>query len=363
MRARPLDRRQRGASCPTTSSSSPSARPPGRCPIPGLAEHALGFKTLAEAIALRNRLLQTLEQAEVEDDPAVRARAAHLRVRRRRLRRRGGPRRAAGPRGGRHRALPALPARRRRASCSSRRASGSCRRSPPAWRTFAAAELRRRGMEIRTGTTSSASPSAPSRWPAARSIPSPHGGAGPRASSRIPVVARARAAARRRRPHRGRPLLPGRRPSGRLGDRRRRRRARPARTRAARRRRRPSTCCARARSWRDNVATALSGERPPRPFRYRTLGRVRRHGPQQGGGEHARHPLARLPGLVPRPHLPPRPHARQRSAGRGSSRTGRWGLLFGRDSAELGQLGHPPPLALGERSGGGTPPGDAPPEA
>ena len=39
------------------------------------------------------------------------------------------------------------------------------------------------------------------------------------------------------------------------------------------------------------------------------------------------------------------------------------GLLFGRDSAELGQLGHPPPLALGERSGGGTPPGDAPPEA
>ena len=41
-------------------------------PIPGLAEHALGFKTLSEGIALRNRLLQTLEQAEVEDDPAVR---------------------------------------------------------------------------------------------------------------------------------------------------------------------------------------------------------------------------------------------------------------------------------------------------
>jgi NADH dehydrogenase len=41
-------------------------------PIPGLAEHALGFKTLSEGIALRNRLLQTLEQAEVEDDPEVR---------------------------------------------------------------------------------------------------------------------------------------------------------------------------------------------------------------------------------------------------------------------------------------------------
>ena len=29
-------------------------------PIPGLAEHAHGFKTIADAIALRNRLVQTL---------------------------------------------------------------------------------------------------------------------------------------------------------------------------------------------------------------------------------------------------------------------------------------------------------------
>src|SRR5215207_11478972 len=41
-------------------------------PIPGLAEHALGFKTLAEAIALRNRLVQALEQAETERDDAAR---------------------------------------------------------------------------------------------------------------------------------------------------------------------------------------------------------------------------------------------------------------------------------------------------
>lgn len=33
-------------------------------PLPGLAEHALGFKTLADAIALRNRLLLNLEIAE-----------------------------------------------------------------------------------------------------------------------------------------------------------------------------------------------------------------------------------------------------------------------------------------------------------
>ena len=38
-------------------------------PIPGLAEHALGFKTLADAIALRNRALLHLEIAESLDDP------------------------------------------------------------------------------------------------------------------------------------------------------------------------------------------------------------------------------------------------------------------------------------------------------
>lgn len=42
-------------------------------PIPGLAEHAVGMKTLPEAIALRNRLLQSLEIAEGIDDPKARA--------------------------------------------------------------------------------------------------------------------------------------------------------------------------------------------------------------------------------------------------------------------------------------------------
>jgi NADH dehydrogenase len=41
-------------------------------PIPGLAEYALGMKTLPEAIALRNRLLQSLEIAEGIDHPADR---------------------------------------------------------------------------------------------------------------------------------------------------------------------------------------------------------------------------------------------------------------------------------------------------
>jgi NADH:ubiquinone reductase (H+-translocating) len=41
-------------------------------PLPGLAEHGLGFKTISEAIALRNRALLNLEVAESLDDPEAR---------------------------------------------------------------------------------------------------------------------------------------------------------------------------------------------------------------------------------------------------------------------------------------------------
>lgn len=41
-------------------------------PIPGLAEHGIGFKTLSEAIALRNRAIQHLEIAESLEDPEER---------------------------------------------------------------------------------------------------------------------------------------------------------------------------------------------------------------------------------------------------------------------------------------------------
>jgi len=41
-------------------------------PIPGLEEHGIGFKSLPEAIALRNRVIQTLEAAETLDDVAER---------------------------------------------------------------------------------------------------------------------------------------------------------------------------------------------------------------------------------------------------------------------------------------------------
>ncbi len=41
-------------------------------PIPGLAEHAVGFKSLGDAIYLRNHVVETLEEANATEDPARR---------------------------------------------------------------------------------------------------------------------------------------------------------------------------------------------------------------------------------------------------------------------------------------------------
>ena len=41
-------------------------------PVPGLAEHAVGFKSLADAIWLRNHVIQSLELADASEDPALR---------------------------------------------------------------------------------------------------------------------------------------------------------------------------------------------------------------------------------------------------------------------------------------------------
>jgi len=43
-------------------------------PVPGLAEHAIGFKSLADAIWLRNHVVETLEEANVTEDPERRER-------------------------------------------------------------------------------------------------------------------------------------------------------------------------------------------------------------------------------------------------------------------------------------------------
>jgi NADH dehydrogenase len=43
-------------------------------PVPGLAEHAIGFKSLADAIWLRNHVIETLEEANATEDAARRER-------------------------------------------------------------------------------------------------------------------------------------------------------------------------------------------------------------------------------------------------------------------------------------------------
>ena len=60
----------------TSSSSSRSAPCARTLPVPGLAEHALGFKDLADAIHLRNHVLRELEAADAELDRT--SAAAHL---------------------------------------------------------------------------------------------------------------------------------------------------------------------------------------------------------------------------------------------------------------------------------------------
>ena len=56
------------------ASSSRSAPSFASLPVPGLAEHGLGFKSLADAINLRNHVLRRLEAADAASDEAARAR-------------------------------------------------------------------------------------------------------------------------------------------------------------------------------------------------------------------------------------------------------------------------------------------------
>jgi NADH dehydrogenase len=70
----------RSACAARPASTTPSLRPAGArarsisrfLPIPGLSEHAVGFKSLADAIYLRNHVIETLELANATEDHALR---------------------------------------------------------------------------------------------------------------------------------------------------------------------------------------------------------------------------------------------------------------------------------------------------
>ena len=323
--------------------------------IPGLAEHAVGFKTLSEAIALRNRLVQTLETAEsIEDDAARDSLLTYVFV-------------GAGYAGVEGLAelqdfaadvLEHYP-RCRMHGVRFVLVEARDRLMPeisPGLADFAEAELRRRGIDIRASTTIervsaestelSTGEVVPTRTVAWTAGVKPH-----------PIVGRL-----------GLPLdhtgrikvdrfcqVEGFDDVWAIGD------AAavpdPARPGQAS----PPTCQHAIRQGRTvarNVAAALgdghSGRK--RPFTYKTLGVFVDMGRHQAVAETIGIKWRGFPAwfLARTYHLSQMPGFRRRVR-----LVTDWtvGLLFGRDSSELGQLGHPPALAdtgLEEHSAGGT---------
>jgi NADH:ubiquinone reductase (H+-translocating) len=309
-------------------------------PVPGLAEHALGFKSLADAIALRNRVLLNLEIAEsLPDDASRREYLTFVFV--------GAG--YAGVEGFAELQDYVNDAIDRYPRC---RVVGTrwvlveaqeriMREIPDSLAEVASRELRRRGMEIRTGTTlesmdeQSAVLSTGERLPTRLVCWT--------AGVRTPGVVR----------QLGLPLGRGDRIETdatmrvkgwdnvwAIGD-------AAAVPDPAKRRKTPApqTCQHAIREGRvagSNVAAVLVG-RKPRPLRYRTLGvfvdmgqhkavatvlGLRLRGFPAWFAARTYH-LAMMPGMGRRVRL-------------GID----WavGLVFGRASAELGQLGHPPSL-------------------
>jgi NADH dehydrogenase len=330
-------------------------------PIPGLAEHALGFKTLADAIAVRNRALLNLEIAEsLPDDESRREYLTFMYV-------------GAGYAGVEGIAelqdyvadiLDDYP---------------RCRmvgtrwilvdlldrimpEIPEALADFASQELRARGIELRTGTRLERMDERSAVLSTGEEVPTRMvcwtAGVKPPAIVRqlgVPLTDKGRVDVDATMRVRGHHNVWAIGDAAAVPD--------PAQGRKAPT---PPTCQHAIRQGRvvgNNVAAALAG-RKPRPFRYRTLGvfvdmgrnkavatiaGIRLRGFPAWFAARTYH-LAMMPGIGRRVRL-------------GVD----WavGLVFGRASAELGQLGHPPMLAeyLDEAAQPGEEPGQRAGEA
>jgi NADH:ubiquinone reductase (H+-translocating) len=314
-------------------------------PVPGLAEHALGFKTLADAIALRNRALLHLEIAESLPDEDSRREyltfvfvgagyaglegLAEMQDYVADVMERYPRSRLAGARfvlvEARDRVMPEIPA-------------------PLA--EFASRELRRRGIEIRTDTMldsideRSATLSTGERiaartvcWTAGVTPPAVVGQLGlPLVNGRIDVDATMR--------------VKGHDDVWAIGD-----AAAVPDPAKGRRQATPPTAQHAIRQGRrvaENVTAAMSGGKP-KPFRYRTLGVFVDMGQHQAVAQMVGVPLRGFPAwfaartyhLLMMPGLA----RRVRLAVDWTS-----GLVFGRASADLGQLGHPVLVAEEQRT-------------
>ncbi len=311
-------------------------------PIPGLAEHGIGFKTLAEATQLRNQVVQHLEIAEALTDPdARRAYLTFVFV--------GGG--YAGLEGAAELQdfvadlLDHYP----RCRLDGTRwivveaADRVMQEIPAALARFATNELQGRGMEIRTNTRIEEVTERSVRLSTGEDVPTrtlcwTAGVKPPRVvhelglpladDDRILTDAQMR--------------VPGREGVWAIGD-------AAAVPDPAYRGKRPCPPTAQhalrqGRVVADNVAATLAGRRLRR-FRYRTLGVFVDLGQHKAVATMLGVPLRGLPAWFAARtyHLATMP-----GLGRRLRLTADWtvGLFFGRASAALGQLGHPP--ALGE---------------
>ncbi|MBN1528191.1 MAG: NAD(P)/FAD-dependent oxidoreductase [Thermoleophilaceae bacterium] len=309
-------------------------------PIPGLAEHGVGFQSLADAIALRNRALWNLEVAEAHPDPETRrAYLSFVFV--------GAG--YAGVEGVAELQDYVSDVIDRYPRCRMEGARFILVEAqdqimpeiPASLAAFATRELRRRGIEIRTGTMLNAVEDMSASLSTGERIPTRTVAwtAGVRPSPAVATL--------------GLPLGPDRRivvdatmrVSGRenvwaIGD-------AAAVPDPARRGKSPSPPTAQhalrqGKVVADSVAAAMAGGKP-RKFRYRTLGvfvdmgrhkavatmvGVRLRGFPAWFAARTYH-LALMPGVARRLRL-----------------VTDWtvALFFGRAGAELGSLGHPPPL-------------------
>ena len=273
-RRRPTPATSRSATSDLVISAGAVAR---TLPIPGLADHGLGFKDLADAIALRNHVLHRLDAADGRDRPdEIRRHLTFVFV-------------GAGYAGVEALAeLSDLVA----ARCATTRSSAS---APQHWvlvdaapkilseipsrlGEYAARELARRGVDIRVSTTLEPVEQDAAILSDGDRIETRHG----RLDRRRPRAARvlhARPPARRARPCARRPDAPRRGPRARLGARRLRPRPERRDARTTPTRRPASTRCARPAGWR------RTSRATPKPYRYRMLGQVATLGRYKGIAE------------------------------------------------------------------------------
>jgi NADH dehydrogenase len=321
-------------------------------PIPGLAEHGIGFKTLPEAIALRNRVIAALEAAETLEDPEQRrAWLTFVFV--------GGG--YGGVEGAAELQDFAADAIVRYPRCRDQgmrwviveakdRIMGE---TPPDLSEWCTRELRGRGIEVHTNTTLEELTDRSARLSTGEVIPTRMlvWTAGIKAH---PVVERL-----------GLPLGP----SGRIEtDRFLRVAGHPghwaigdaaAVPDPAKGYEEPCPPTAQhairqGRVVARNVAASIGARRRARPFRYKTLGVFVDLGRREAVAQTVGIKWRGLPAwwLARTYHL-----ANVPGIGRRARLLTDWnvGLFFGRDTSELGQLGHPSPLAgLHEQSSGGT---------